>query len=392
MKGSMLVSSIILCCIVCFLTFFYRNAANTPESTEPQANVLNTEQIFESHSQQITLQQAKLQSSNVDDCKNERSKLDSPEQIKICIDLLLVERPLLIDELLRLYSAWAVFDLAKALEQLVLLPPEVSNYLIYDVIRGASGNNLHLILSWLESQSFEYNVKSDLIVSAYVGASIDNPISILSLAENVTNPQLKNQVIDSILTNWAEQDYAAVLAWVESRERPEMYHYVKKKLLLNMIEEKPSEALYYLELMPQNPDKTQLIERYAHVSAEVDLSSTLEWARTLEVQTERVTALSAILDLAVSQSQDYQFAWELALTENNSSAQQQILTHVAQNIVNQDIAWIVERFDSIPESTQADIAKIIMQKWLELDEEAAIEWANSLSSPESRNGIKQNLF
>ncbi|KMT66856.1 hypothetical protein XM47_01720 [Catenovulum maritimum] len=374
------------------MTFFYRNAANTPESTEPQANVLNTEQIFESHSQQITLQQAKLQSSNVDDCKNERSKLDSPEQIKICIDLLLVERPLLIDELLRLYSAWAVFDLAKALEQLVLLPPEVSNYLIYDVIRGASGNNLHLILSWLESQSFEYNVKSDLIVSAYVGASIDNPISILSLAENVTNPQLKNQVIDSILTNWAEQDYAAVLAWVESRERPEMYHYVKKKLLLNMIEEKPSEALYYLELMPQNPDKTQLIERYAHVSAEVDLSSTLEWARTLEVQTERVTALSAILDLAVSQSQDYQFAWELALTENNSSAQQQILTHVAQNIVNQDIAWIVERFDSIPESTQADIAKIIMQKWLELDEEAAIEWANSLSSPESRNGIKQNLF
>lgn len=96
--------------------------------------------------------------------------------------------------------------------------------------------------------------------------------------------------------------------------------------------------------------------------------------------------------MAVSQSQDYQFAWELALTENNSSAQQQILTHVAQNIVNQDIAWIVERFDSIPESTQVDIAKIIMQKWLELDEEAAIEWANSLSSPESRNGIKQNLF
>ncbi|WP_440906681.1 hypothetical protein ACMZOO_18300 (plasmid) [Catenovulum sp. SX2] len=315
---------------------------------------------------------------NTAQCDDKALQLDNPQTIKTCLALISAEKPPSIEHLMALYQAWAALDLHSALTHLVAQPTEISSYLIYDVISAASSNNLNSVLAWLDSQTLEENLKFDLFVSAYVGASANNQTSILSLAESLSNPQLKTQVMDNILVDWAQQDYNAVLAWIDGRERSDMYHTVVNNLVLNLLELQPSEALYYLELMPENPQKTKLLARYAHAAAKQDLNSALTWAKTIENSTERAAALTTILDLAVAEPQNNQFAWQMALNETEPNMQQHLLLNVAQNIANQDVLWLVDKFDAIPANSQADIAKVVIQKWREIDEEAATDWANSL--------------
>ncbi|WP_262794226.1 hypothetical protein [Catenovulum sp. 2E275] len=315
---------------------------------------------------------------NTTQCDDKTLQLKSLQTIKTCLALISAENPLSIEHLLSFYQAWAALDLHAALAHVVAQPAEISSYLIYDVVSTASSDNLNSVLAWLDSQTLEENLKSDLLVSAYVGASANNQTSILSLAESLSNPQLKAQVMDSILVDWAQQDYNAALAWIDGRERSDMYHTVVNNLVLNLLELQPSEALYYLELMPENPQKTKLLARYAHSAATEDLNSTLSWAQALDNPTERAAVLTTILDLAVAEPQNNQFAWQMALNETEPNMQQHLLLNVAQNIANQDVLWLVERFDVIPDGSQAEIAQIIVKKWREKDEEAASNWANSL--------------
>ncbi|WP_143873324.1 hypothetical protein [Catenovulum sediminis] len=393
MKGSIVALSLIMLCIVGLLSFFLREPTHSQASTADTENrvgsLVHTVDTPDATSGHLSTETGNEQKITPADCKDVNLQLESPAQIKTCINLLSTSTGPSIEHLFNLYSAWVVMDVDKALSHLILLPSELSSYLIYDVVAVASADDLNSVLSWLESQTLETHVKSDLVVSAYVGASAHNQASILSLAESLTNPQLKTQVIDSILVDWAKQDYNAVLAWIDGRERPDMYHAVANKLLLNMIEQQPAEALYYLELMPENPTKTKLIEHYAHVVAKQDLTSAIAWAQNLDNPTLQAAALTSILDLAVSDAHNHQFVLQFALTESTPSIQQQLLTNIAHNIVNQDITWLVERFDVIPANYQADIARIIMNKWMETDEDAAINWADSLTNPASQKAAKE---
>ncbi|WP_016953874.1 hypothetical protein [Catenovulum agarivorans] len=388
MKGSIVALSVVMLCIVGLLSFFLRQPANSPESAIESTNSNNTRTDATQQPESVNSTNPKTTTEkqinqSLAECKNTGWQLDNLQQIQSCITLLTTKNPSTINDLLNLYKAWAALDLNSALVHLMAQPAEVSSYLIYDVISAASADNLNSVLNWLDSQTLEESVKSDLLISAYVGASEHNQASILALAENLSDANLKTQIMDSILVNWAQVEYTAVLEWIEGRERSNMYYSVINKLILNLLEQQPAEALYYLELMPQNPQKTILIARYAHTVAKQDLNSALTWAITLNEPIERAAALNSILDLAVAEPQNHQFAWQLALNEAEPNMQQHLLLNVAQNIANQDVLWLVEKFDAIPKSNQAEIARIIVKKWREIDEEAANNWANTANTANS---------
>ena len=241
-------------------------------------------------------------------------------------------------------------------------------------------------VAWIDT-NFSGPVRGEAELWLYCGWAQKNPSA--ALARLLQTPGTANQdIIYSVLSQWAETDIYAAFAWLKDAPRNSRTTDAWQRLMQIYIAQHPEEAMEYVAKNVTDADwKDRYTKAIVEKVAETDPQKALGLAAAIASSADREAAYDAIFSQWSKQNPAGALAAALAesgAANLSGAAKNDLLRTSAFGLLNQDRNQLVAQFNDIPQDIRLEVVGPLMTQWVAENPAAAMNWAEQLApdSPE----------
>lgn len=172
-----------------------------------------------------------------------------------------------------------------------------------------------------------------------------DPLAAIDLVKKLPGNTRQN-VLPSVLSQWAAQDFDAAKNWITSQDDPIMLNHSLASFIHTWAQQDPVEAADFLSKAPKGPNRQSQYSILASQWANNDRDAALAWAQGIENKNLRTNATNGVYQQWANQ--DPAGAAEQLALHRDKDGRQQLLNTVASNWISQDPAAARIWMDSLP--------------------------------------------
>jgi len=260
------------------------------------------------------------------------------------------------------------------------------------------------------------------------GIEAGNPLSdklakLIQDLQTEDDPMKREQLISNLLAGLKTGDIAAALDFLKDAQPTELAADLSRRLVRRWAESSPQEVAAWINGLPDGDQRQIALDSLAIVWADSQMAGATNWCQSLTDETERNRALTAVANEAVRV--DPQTALQLAVGLPAGSQRDDLIRRATMEWASGDATNAVAWAEQIPDATlratvlageavawakqdpesaavlavkelpagrlQEDTVVSIVQRWAELQPEAAAAWVAQFPEGAMRAAAIENL-
>lgn len=257
-----------------------------------------------------------------------------------------------------IFTSWARTDPVTALSRMMAMPSSRSwGGSVQGIVAEWAQRDFAAAEAWVNAQP-EGGIQAEARRGLLGALAATDPARAAALALAVPDAQERKNSLQSILLPWIQTDLAGAVAWVKQLQDESLRQVAIPQIMDSWFAANPAEALEYAMTLPAGKQRTAALVIIAGSWANSDAKAAVEWLKSLPTGREQQMAL---------QSSIY------ALAQSDPVATSALL-------------------DAMPASAaRRNCMAGLLQSWIEVDSDKALEWARSLPSAMDRAQACQQL-
>ncbi|TBR41428.1 hypothetical protein CBF23_010265 [Marinomonas agarivorans] len=265
-------------------------------------------------------------------------------------------------------------------------------------ITGEQGNTE--IVKWLNTQDAHHLYPTWL--STYFDHLTNDDFSqydlhaMLDFANKQLEGKTQTDVINTLITIWANEDALAALDWlqehIEGTENSDLY----RTVLNRYIEEAPLGAAKFINTSSLDIGPTNFTKRLANQLAEEDIYKAIDWATTLSPE-EELTAMAEIMT-HWTKSDTSGIALNYLLSRADMQNHPEVFQASIVNIANKNPEQLMKRLSEFSETAQINVVGHVASTMAQQNDAYQFEsWLNTLPVGKMRAtaslaGVEANMY
>jgi hypothetical protein len=217
---------------------------------------------------------------------------------------------------------------------------------------------------------------------------------LLEVLKNAPNTSTTSMIEPMLISEWAEGDPAAAIAWIHSlpstatTERDADM----QSVLQTWATSDPVAAANFALTMPDDPNFRAMVDSIVQNWSAVDPQAAWAWVQTLPPGSPQQNAERTVLTNLAKVDPHTAFSAVMDMPDDGSGIRTKIFNNVLVAWSAQDPAAAAAVIDNVPAGpTQKSAYGIVAYAWIQQDPAAAAQWINSLPASTPRDNAMKSL-
>ncbi|MGJ8676133.1 MAG: hypothetical protein ACSHX0_01305 [Akkermansiaceae bacterium] len=254
---------------------------------------------------------------------------------------------------------------------------------VYNCLSHFGRSNPDLALKWVEENTVDLALQNNFKVAIYQGLAKDDPALAISRVNNLPQGPLRNQILQTVVAQWAETDVSSVFDWIETQEPNSLLASIYSQTMTRYISQSPEESLTLISELADNNDKQNFARKAAFELGKKDPQQVLKWAESLNDEQRHAVHMGLMEQWGKSPNAIEALKYVQELPE--SSETEGILSMLTMKMAYSSPDLLKRHIPMLTNEQQKIAVAQLARAYSNTTPDEIIPWIDSLTSPEVRD-------